>query len=308
MNEKSKTVELDERAVHKEAQVIGTDSYLISVPTTDEALEHLSLDEIIEKTEGDIKLYKKIRILSLKMTTPADWIDQRGKPYLQIDGTEAVATLWGVDYFGIKVDDGVEYKDDKGTYRLFTAEAKFYSKKLKRYVEEIGACSTRDEFFGTIGKEIKKLSEVSMVDIKKSAVTNCKIRGIKACIGLKNVTYDDLKEAGIDISKIQKIDYKNGAQKVSKTIDKDSVDLRNRIDKMAIQMAGGDEETKKQILKDNSIFEVTDEKGAKTERFVTDIKQLTSAKWIKSTYGRMKKAYQAAYPDEALPFEDESNG
>ena len=303
----SKPVELnDERAVHKEAQVIGTDNYLVSVPTTDETLEKLSLEEIIEKTESDIKLYKKIKILSLKMTTPNDWIDQKGKPYLQIDGTEAVATLWGVDYFGIKPDDGIEYEDDKGKYRLFTCEGKFYSKKLKRYIEEIGACSTRDEFFGTVRGEIKKLSEVSLVDIKKSAVTNCKIRGIKSVIGLKNVTYDDLKEAGIDISRIKKIEYKNGTQKISKTIDTKSVELRKRIDDLAIQMSGGDEEAMKKILKENSSFTVKDDEGKDVEKFIDNIKYLTSAKWIKSTYGRMKKAFQEAYPDEALPFEEDN--
>ena len=81
-------------------------------------------------------------------------------------------------------------------------------------------------------------------------------------------------------------------------------ELRQRIDDMAIQMSGGDEEAKKKILKDNSKFTVKDEEGKDVDRFIDDIKYLTSAKWIKSTYGRMKKDFQKAYPDEALPFEE----
>jgi len=70
-------------------------------------------------------------------------------------------------------------------------------------------------------------------------------------------------------------------------------------------MAGGKEEGVGEILKTNSFFTVKDkDTGKDAEKFVMDIKHLTTPKWIASTYGRMKKAYQEAYPDEALPFEE----
>ncbi len=263
-----------------------------------------TVEDLISVANKRMETVPKLIGLSLKVTNYRDWALQDGKPYLCHSGAEKVARL-----FGVKISDVASKKemteDSEGRFYIYVLTGKFSLPGDMDSIEAIGTCSQRDGFFSKAQGKRKDTSEIDETNILKAAYSNLVVNGITHLLGLRNITVEQLKEAGIDMSKVLSIEYGKGTQKVSKTLDENSLKLRQRIADMALQMAGGDESKVGDILKENSLFTVDDkETGEKVEKFVMDIKRLTSPKWIKSTYGRMKKAFEKAYPDEALPFEE----
>lgn len=262
-----------------------------------------AVEDLISVAQKRLETVPKLIELSLKVTNYRDWTLQDGSPYLGHSGAEKVARLFGVKISDVKVTKQ-STDDSEGKFYLYIITGKCSLPGEMDSIEAIGTCSQRDSFFSKAQGKRKDSNQIDETNIMKAAYSNFVVNGITHLLGLRNLTIEQLKEAGVDLSKVLQVGFKKGTQKIDKTLKEDSKKLRQRIDDMATQMSGGDEEAKKKILKENSCFTVQEE-GKDVEKFIDDIKYLTSAKWIKSTYGRMKKAYQEAYPDEALPFEEE---
>ena len=251
---------------------------IISIPSKDRFLE---IEKEIDRLEKNIEFYNRIKTVSLKLTKPSDWIDQGGNPYLMDRGAENVAIAWGVDISDIKLKQEWA-EDENGRYYAFIASGKAYSKKLGRYVEDIGVCSQRDRFFGMTKGGLKPIEEVDMANIRRKAVTNLYTRLIKRVIGLMNVTFDDLKIAGIDIAKISKIEYRGGTQKIEAT-EADKKKQKELWD-LLLQYTGGADEVARDVLKKQSSFEAKDGKSVEGK---DDVKYLTG-KWLNFTLKKIK--------------------
>ena len=252
---------------------------LISIPS-----KGLSIEREIEQVEKNIELFNRIKTVSLKLTKPSDWIDQGGSPYLMDRGAENIAIAWGVDISDVRLTQEWA-EDEKGRYYTYVVSGKAYSKKLGRYVEDIGVCSQRDRFFGMVKGGLKPIEEVDMANIRRKAVTNLYTRLIKRVIGLMNVTFDDLTAAGMNVASIQKIEYKNGQAKVDATLSKTDLDMRGKIWDICLQMTGGSEEDAKEKLGDLTEFKGRDGNQVR----ITDIGKITKPAWIKSIHTKAQK-------------------
>ena len=174
-----------------------------------------SLINIANKAEARIEAVKKIKGLSLRVTNYQDWVDQNGKPYLQTSGGEKIARLFGISW---TVEEPRTQQDgDEGHY-MVTYKGVFALGNAS--IECIGTRSSKDPFFKKYekgeyvdgkyvrGKELP-LSAIDIGDVVKSAYTNLIGNGITRLLGIRNLTYDDLAESGIDVSKITKVEYKS---------------------------------------------------------------------------------------------------
>jgi len=163
-------------------------------------------EEVVKRAEKAVEFVNKIKVLSIRVTNYLDWVDQQGKPYLQNSGCMKIAQLFGVNFID-KVIEVETITDDKGTYKIYTCKgrAEFHG----RTVEDIGTCSTRDDFFGKANKQLKALEDVDLENIAKKCVTNWQNRVLKKILGLA-FTWDDLKEANIATDKIGKVTYASG--------------------------------------------------------------------------------------------------
>lgn len=170
-------------------------------------------EEAIRRAELMVDGVKKIKAISAKVTNPNDWTIQNGNPYLQNTGCMKIAQLWGVNFLDRKfVPEGGELREDeKGSYYLFTVEGRAEFKG--RIVEDVGTCSTRDDFFGTRKeagiKAYKPLGEVDIENIKKKAVTNLQGRLLKKILGL-SYTMEELNAAGVILERSTQIKYASG--------------------------------------------------------------------------------------------------
>jgi len=266
-------------------------------PNGDFIIASVSTDAAIVAAEKQVEKFKKITLISLKMTTYRDWINEGNSPYLIESGASKIAKLWGVDFSINKVEREF-LDDDLGKYYSYTASGRAYSKVLKCAVEDIGTCSQRDKFFAFANGKWKLPSETDETNIKKAAVTNLYNRLLKRLCGLNNLTYEQLDEAGINVSKIQKVEYSKGSKKSDATLSKNDIDTRKKLWNICINMSAGEEEEAKFLLKRFTTFP----KDGK-ELFRDDIKKLTSSKWIQAAYGKAKRAQKE--DNDAIPEDDE---
>ena len=175
----------------------------------------------VAEIEKHIQAYRQVVTSSIRLTSPQDWIAQNGKPYLQSSGAEKIASPFQVSMSAI-TRERVEREDSRGRWYMYVYEGTFTSRLLGRNLRAIGTCSSRDVFFGQMshyegeGSERKKImalkpmEDVEEPDIMKSAYTNMYNNGIQRLLGIRNLTWEQLADGGIDQTRVGAVEYKSG--------------------------------------------------------------------------------------------------
>ena len=184
-----------------EMEVAEVDSPIVDL--TNETLVGLAT-----QAEKRVDAINKIKAYSLRLTQPSDWVDQGGRPYLQVSGAEKIARLFGISW---RLDEPIREELEGGHY-IYTYKG--YFSLAGAEIEAIGSRSSKDPFFKRYvyeNGERKELppSEIDPGDVKKAAYTNCIGNGITRLLGLRNISYDDLENvAGIRRDQITRVEYK----------------------------------------------------------------------------------------------------
>lgn len=147
--------------------------------------------QLAENAEKRIAAVKKIKTIALAVTNSNDWQDEGGKPYLWVSGAEKVARLFNISW-RIDEPDVESYEDGHFTYYF-----KGYFCMGGKEIEAIGSRSSRDPFFGRANKQDKDPATISRGNVKKAAYTNCIGNGITRLLGIRNMTWSELADAGI---------------------------------------------------------------------------------------------------------------
>lgn len=185
-----------------------------ALPTVIEApLSTDTLLQIAAKVEDRVAAVKKIKAMAFGVTNNNDWVDIGGKPYLEVSGAEKIRMLFGVSW-AIDPPEIFNYEDGHFTY-VYVGQFSFSGSTI----EAIGSRSSKDFFFSTRYKwndvAGKKLpiqlppKEIDRASVQKSAYTNCIGNGITRMLGLRNMTWEELKDAGINQQKTSKVNYGN---------------------------------------------------------------------------------------------------
>lgn len=247
----------------------------------DNELPILSNDNLIaiaERAEKRIDAVNKIKKVALKVTNFHDWVDQSGKPYLQASGGEKVARLFGISW---RIDEPLREDEESGHY-TYTYKGYFTMGSIT--IEAIGTRSSKDGFFKKYNyidkvKTELPVSEIDKSDVKKSAYTNLIGNGISRLLGIRNLTYDDLKESGIDILKIQKIEYKK------EEISQEGKDIKSESHRMMVEMY---EDNYSVELEKITSFTGKDGTMVKGKKSLDGL----SEKALQVTYAKIKEIYQ----------------
>lgn len=178
------------------------------------AIGDSTLLALAEQAEKRVMALNKIKRAALMATNARDWTDQAGNPYLQVSGSEKVARVFGIAW---KIDEPTLDTEESGH---FAYTYKGYFTVAGATIEAIGTRSSKDGFFKKYagsGDDRKELppSEIDKGDLKKAAYTNCIGNGITRLLGLRNLTWEDLKEAGITKDSVGRVDYKKNGKTAS---------------------------------------------------------------------------------------------
>ena len=176
------------------------------------------LIQVAEQAERRIDAVNKIKRVALKVTNPRDRTSQNDNPYLGVSGSEKVANLFNISW---RIDEPSIEQDPDGHY---TYTYKGYFTLGSRTAEAEGSRSSRDGFFTQYryeekdGKkerlEVPINERTNKRDVKMAALTNLLGNGITRILGIRNLTWDDLKEfANITKEQIASIQYKKGGDR-----------------------------------------------------------------------------------------------
>lgn len=180
-----------------------------------------SLMQIADEAEKMIEAVLKIKKVALKLTNVGDWTDQQGRPYLEGSGSEKIAGPFGISWILLN-DPSPEFEDDG--HFTFTYRGRF--SMGGRTIEVDGSRSSKDPFFkkydyaeGEGGKKTKTEKPISAIDkrdVKMAAYTNLLGNGVTRILGIRNLTWEDLREfANILQEEVKGIQYGKGGEKSS---------------------------------------------------------------------------------------------
>ncbi len=173
------------------------------------------LISVAEQAKARIAAVLTIKQSVLMVTNPSDWVDQNGKPYLQASGSEKIANLFNISW---QIEEPL-YEEEAGGHFTYSYKGTFTLGG--RTIQCIGTRSSKDAFFkkfertsdGQRGSELP-ISAIDKGDVKKSALTNLLGNGITRILGIRNLTWDDLKEfANITQDQVPGVKYKSNKPK-----------------------------------------------------------------------------------------------
>lgn len=254
-------------------------------------------EDLITIAQRRVDIVEKMMNTALKITTHRDWVNQSGRPYLVHSGAEKVARLFGITLSDIKTGK-VWTEDSKGKYYIYKTTGKASLPGKFDSIEALGTCSQRDKFFGFANGQWRDTIEIDETNVMKASYSNFVVNSITHLLGLRNITWDILEEAKIDVSKIQKVEYGKGKEKISKATSEKDKETQKKLWDLLIQLKAGNEEEARELLKQESGFKSNE--GDQIEG-KTDVKYLTG-KWLNFTCGKIKKL--AEQQGERLPGEE----
>lgn len=193
-----------------------TETFDVEVVETHGALAPVNdytLVALAEQAEKRVDALVKIKRAALKSTNPKDWTNQNGNPYLQVSGAEKVGRIFGISW---RIDEPIKETLEGGH---FSYTYKGYFTLAGATIEAIGTRSSKDGFFKRYSwnqgeKTELPPSEIDAGDVKKAAYTNCIGNGVTRLLGIRNLTWEDLKEfAGITQDQVAGVDYKKDGKK-----------------------------------------------------------------------------------------------
>jgi len=238
-----------------------------------------NLVAMADAAEKRVMAIKRIKAAALSVTSKHDWVDQSGKPYLQVSGSEKIARLFGISW---TIDEPILTTEEDGHYS-YTYKGAFTIGSTPP-IDFIGSRGTKDVFFSKSHGEAVPISEIDRNDVKKAAYTNLLGNGITRLLGLRNLTWEEVEEAlKVKRTDCSKVDYGK------KEMSDEAKDLRNEIKKMLTEMAIASKTDFSKLLMLYTSFVGKDGKEVTGKSKLEDI----SEKAMSVTYGKVKDAYQA---------------
>jgi hypothetical protein len=249
--------------------------------------------DVISMAERSIDRWQRVIGIALKITTHRDWVSQNGNPYLVHSGAERIARQFRVSITNVRKEK-IWSEDEKGErYYIWNYDGIVSIPKLGSQ-SAVGNCSSRDDLYGKKGGEYKPLSQIDEPSVMKAAHTNLIVNGITHMLGLRNLTWEQLEEAGIEIDKIQKVEYDSGSKGGSqeKNLSDKAKKKRDEMKKWIFEMYNGDVEAAQNDMIKRSTFIV---KGGNDDGTDKEVKGRLINQWTEKQvnihYDKVKKEY-----------------
>ena len=165
-----------------------------------------------------------------------------------------------------------------------------------REIEVMGNCSTRSDFFGTQGGQFKPISEIDIPSVRIAAVTNMWNHACVRSLGLKSMTLEDLKRAGMDVAKISSVAYSKGSQGGS-TLTPEEKQQQILVGNWLLELNGGDK-----VIASANLVKLTEFTGKEGNKVpgIDSCAKLTG-KRLQIIYGKVKAEYEIHAKKNGLP-------
>ena len=163
---------------------------------------------LIEKVEAQANFLSAVLKMLPRVCHNRNIVDMGGNPYIDDDGCQKMARLSELSFSEPHITEGYEpipNSEEKeyvinvtGTVRLRNTT-----------ISEVGICTTNDAFLsarpGLSHNQLKG-------EVRKKALSNWRGRCVRTILGLRGLSWEDLKESGFDQDSAGSVDYNKGAK------------------------------------------------------------------------------------------------
>ena len=289
--------------------MIDKDKELIEVPTAEVVVvqpgkrmpvTQKEVDEVVRIAELQVDLRNRLLGVLVKTTSPKNWVDLGGNPYLAKGGCEAFAATIGISYEILKPERRMS-DDEVGAFYIYETIGTFIYRGVS--ITAMGMATSRDQFFAKAHGEWRPQSEINEANISKKAYTNCFNNGIKKSLGLSSLTWADLEAVGMNPNDIAAVQY--GAEPAKKPApsgqkpsakpassngdDKTPDEYRKLTGEMILEIVEGDMLRAQDELEMITAWENKDGKHIKGKRSVKDISDKAAPVVFRQTEKRYKE-------------------
>lgn len=244
------------------------------------------VDQVLAVAEKRLINIKRIKEYALSLTNERDWVSLGGKPYLCAAGAEKVARPFGVRIKIIGHPEKIVGTDAKGEYYIwiYRGTASLGQIGLDE-VDVQGICSSRDEFFAIVSGELKPISEVDEPSIMKKAYNNLIMNGITRILGLRNMTWEEVKFGISDKSKASTVNYKSRKADTDPAEQEQKDGIIATMARILNEQVGKDDKKVRDVL-----IEITTFGSMPKAEKIDDLKGFTIGR-IRAVYGKLKDKY-----------------
>lgn len=237
-----------------------------------------NLIAMAQQAEMRIEAIKRIKKVALAVTNQHDWINQQGKPYLQVSGAEKVARLFGLSW---RLNEPTVDMEPDGHYAfIYTGEFSLGTASI----EAVGSRSSKDPFFRKRDDKLLAPDEIDRCDVRKSAYTNCIGNGVTRLLGIRNLTWEEVEEFGqFKRAEASRVEYQKRGE-----MSEEAKGHRDEIRRMILEMSGGKGNAARDQLFNLTSFTTKEGKDVPGKRRLEDL----SEKMVAVTCGKVKKAYE----------------
>ena len=251
----------------------------------DDDIQQIEVLEVdVRRLEQVDKAMRMLRTYALKQTQEVDWVIYGDKPYLPSTAAERVANSLGINWEVTKKEKTV-FED--GHY-MWSFEGVFSIGigNFSRKVSIIGTASTKKPFFSKAkGKEVP-LNEIDERDVQMAAFSNFIMQGVSRLLGLRSVTIEELRNAGFEVEKIERVRFKT--EHVEKMKPEDEAMLAV-LDRMVTIMADNDPKKKADYIREATSWT---NKDGEVVPGKSSIKEITSRQ-LPYAYGAVRNKFVA---------------
>lgn len=218
-----------------------------------------------------------VRKEALSHTKPHHWLSRKGKGgqvtfSLMGPGAERIRTIAPIGFVSVRRREERWNKEEGPGYTIYFDAEVYLGSARTGLLPVMGTCSSDDDFFSTEHSELPynaenpehkaaldsgegrtssdsktiyirrriPATEVTKENIEKSALTNLIVNGVTRVLGIRNVSAEELAEAGIPIDKIGGFEYGSG-RAASGALAPADEQKRAEMRQWLVEMNGGDE-------------------------------------------------------------------
>jgi len=177
-------------------EVVGTRPAVITSGERSYEMENLEPEEVMARIEKWNQVLDQVTGFALRQTKPRHWcaLGEKGKtkPWLTGPGAENMVKRCGlrIEYCDppYTIETG---QDSDGPFVNYTCRLKVSLGRWASIVAE-GHCTSRDSFFSRGGRLSN--ARVDKGNLQQSAYTNALVNGVCRLLGIRNLSWDELRE------------------------------------------------------------------------------------------------------------------
>jgi len=176
------------------------------------AADEKTVARMVAEIQARVAATKMLKAAMLSMTSPLDWVGQERRlpdgrteyvPYLQGSGAIKLFHPFAVE---VRIKPGRVVTYDDGTYEVVFEGAVRAAALGPNWLPVVGSRWSGDPFFGRHGEK------ADPGDVRKAALTNWYQNAMMAILGLENMTWEELRAAGINPDQVRRVTWKTRHQ------------------------------------------------------------------------------------------------